>query len=200
MPARGSSWPSSGTSGTARRSTSRVTIWPWRPLRCQHSHSQYLVYFGGSSRCDRRGRRPCQRLPDLGEPPGSRRSKDQAGPGPGSSGVRRTVHFRIRLHIIGHNRSDQAWAKRPAACSRSPPKIEAAQAGLATSQSEGQRRQRREIIWMKNRLVVAPNLWAGLGLVGGGAGDSLGRRPRRGRQTRSSAPAPSGSTSSCLSV
>ena len=52
--------------------------------------------------------------------------------------------------------------------------IAAVQAGLARSESEGQRRM-RDLHRGGDRhgLTVAPNLWAGVGLVRGGAGTAL---------------------------
>jgi alkanesulfonate monooxygenase len=55
--------------------------------------------------------------------------------------------------------------------------IEEAQAGLATSESEGQRRM-RELHAAGDRrdlrdLEIYPNLWAGVGLLRGGAGTAL---------------------------
>ena len=59
--------------------------------------------------------------------------------------------------------------------------VRAAQAGLSRSQSEGQKRMlalheanRADNSWHDARsLEIAPNLWAGVGLVRGGAGTAL---------------------------
>jgi alkanesulfonate monooxygenase len=86
----------------------------------------------------------------------------------------RTVRFGIRLHVITRDRSEQAWAE--AARLLEPldrERIAAAQAGLATSESEGQRRMRALHGGSAANLEVAPNLWAGVGLVRGGAGTAL---------------------------
>ena len=47
------------------------------------------------------------------------------------------------------------------------------QAGLARSESEGQRRMRELHGGSPGNLEVSPNLWAGVGLVRGGAGTAL---------------------------
>jgi alkanesulfonate monooxygenase len=47
------------------------------------------------------------------------------------------------------------------------------QAGLATSESEGQRRMRELHGGRRDQLEISPNLWAGVGLLRGGAGTAL---------------------------
>lgn len=94
----------------------------------------------------------------------------------------RTVRFGIRLHTISRDDSDEAWTqadKLVAALDEDT--VRSAQAGLARSQSEGQRRMlalheanRADGSWHDARsLEIAPNLWAGVGLVRGGAGTAL---------------------------
>jgi alkanesulfonate monooxygenase len=51
--------------------------------------------------------------------------------------------------------------------------IRQVQAGLATSESEGLRRMRELHGGSRDGLEVSPNLWAGVGLVRGGAGTAL---------------------------
>ncbi len=57
--------------------------------------------------------------------------------------------------------------------SRSPEAIRAVQEGLGRSESEGQRRMPALHGGSTDGLEVAPNLWAGIGLVRGGAGTAL---------------------------
>ncbi|MCV7178693.1 LLM class flavin-dependent oxidoreductase [Mycolicibacterium sphagni] len=94
----------------------------------------------------------------------------------------RTVRFGIRLHTISRDTADEAWTqadKLVAALDEET--VRSAQAGLHRSQSEGQRRMlalhqthRADGSWHDARtLEVAPNLWAGVGLVRGGAGTAL---------------------------
>jgi alkanesulfonate monooxygenase len=86
----------------------------------------------------------------------------------------RTLRFGIRLHIIARDTSEAAWSVAQSLLDALDPKaIEAVQAGLARSESEGQRRMRALHGGSVDRLEVAPNLWAGIGLVRGGAGTAL---------------------------
>jgi alkanesulfonate monooxygenase len=86
----------------------------------------------------------------------------------------RTLRFGIRLHVITRDTSDQAWAHAESLLEAiDPATIERVQAGLAHSESEGQRRMRSLHGGSTANLEVAPNLWAGVGLVRGGAGTAL---------------------------
>ncbi|MEU9856292.1 LLM class flavin-dependent oxidoreductase [Streptomyces sp. NPDC047974] len=99
----------------------------------------------------------------------------------------RTLRFGIRLHVITRDTSEQAWAEaRRLLDGFDPATVAAVQAGLARSESEGQRRM---LALHGGRLPPAPgsgrggettagleihpNLWAGIGLVRGGAGTAL---------------------------
>ncbi|MEK6437719.1 LLM class flavin-dependent oxidoreductase [Pseudonocardia sp. T1-2H] len=90
----------------------------------------------------------------------------------------RAVRFGIRLHVITRDIAEQAWAQAESLLAAlDPVTIEDVQAGLAASESEGQRRMRalhngRHGGTAKS-LEIAPNLWAGVGLVRGGAGTAL---------------------------
>ena len=87
----------------------------------------------------------------------------------------RTVRFGIRLHTISRDTSEAAWAETERLLrGMDPERIKAVQEGLAASESEGQRRMRElHGSGTSDRLEVHPNLWAGIGLVRGGAGTSL---------------------------
>jgi alkanesulfonate monooxygenase len=86
----------------------------------------------------------------------------------------RQIRFGIRLHVISRDRADQAWAEAERLLEGlDPATVRAAQAGLATSESEGQRRMRALHGGSTANLVIGPNLWAGVGLVRGGAGTAL---------------------------
>jgi alkanesulfonate monooxygenase len=86
----------------------------------------------------------------------------------------RTIRFGIRLHVITRDTSEQAWAHAQTLLDGIDPKtIEKVQAGLARSESEGQRRMRELHGGSTANLEVSPNLWAGVGLVRGGAGTAL---------------------------
>ncbi|MFD8967790.1 LLM class flavin-dependent oxidoreductase [Streptomyces sp. NPDC059568] len=86
----------------------------------------------------------------------------------------RSVRFGIRLHVITRDTSDQAWAEaRRLLDGFSEDAVRAVQAGLARSESEGQRRMLELHGGSTANLEVSPNLWAGIGLVRGGAGTAL---------------------------
>ncbi|GAA2385133.1 LLM class flavin-dependent oxidoreductase [Streptomyces glaucosporus] len=86
----------------------------------------------------------------------------------------RTVRFGIRLHVITRDTSDQAWAEaRRLLDGFDPGTVRAVQSGLARSESEGQRRMLALHGGSRDDLEVSPNLWAGIGLVRGGAGTAL---------------------------
>jgi alkanesulfonate monooxygenase len=86
----------------------------------------------------------------------------------------REMRFGIRLHVITRDTSAAAWAQAQLLLDGlDPSAIEAVQAGLARSESEGQRRMRELHGGSTDRLEVSPNLWAGVGLVRGGAGTAL---------------------------
>ncbi len=86
----------------------------------------------------------------------------------------RTVRFGIRLHVIARDTGDAAWAQaRRLLDGIADADIQAAQEGLRRSESEGQRRMLDLHGGSRDGLEVSPNLWAGVGLVRGGAGTAL---------------------------
>lgn len=86
----------------------------------------------------------------------------------------RTVRFGVRLHIIVRETDAQAWAAADELISHlDPATIAAAQANYAGMDSEGQRRMAALHGGRLDQLEVSPNLWAGVGLVRGGAGTAL---------------------------
>ena len=99
-----------------------------------------------------------------------------------ASSFDRTLEYGIRLHVIARPTADEAWAEAQRLLdSLDPERVQAAQDGLATSQSEGQRRM-TELHGSgagfrsgedARTFEIAPNLWAGIGLVRGGAGTAL---------------------------
>jgi alkanesulfonate monooxygenase len=132
------------------------------------------VYFGGSSQA---AGPVAVRHSDVyltwGEPPAQVAAKvawirglaEQAG---------RELRFGIRLHVISRDTAEQAWAEAHRLLKGvSPEAIAAVQAGLRRSESEGQRRMLDLHSGSRDDLVVSPNLWAGVGLVRGGAGTAL---------------------------
>jgi alkanesulfonate monooxygenase len=86
----------------------------------------------------------------------------------------RQLRFGIRLHVITRASADEAWAQAERLLSGlDPNQIARAQATQLASQSEGQHRMTALHGGRTDKLVVAPNLWAGVGLVRGGAGTAL---------------------------
>jgi alkanesulfonate monooxygenase len=86
----------------------------------------------------------------------------------------RTVNFGIRLHVIVRETSEEAWlAADDLIRYVRDEDIAAAQEALTRSESVGQQRMVALHGGSRAKLEVSPNLWAGVGLVTGGAGTAL---------------------------
>ncbi|MGA5466478.1 LLM class flavin-dependent oxidoreductase [Mycobacterium sp. NPDC050041] len=86
----------------------------------------------------------------------------------------RTIRFGIRLHTISRDTSAAAWAVADELVGRlTPEQIAKATALHSKSESEGQRRMTALHGGRVDQLEIYPNLWAGVGLVRGGAGTAL---------------------------
>ena len=86
----------------------------------------------------------------------------------------RDVRFGIRLHTISRDTSEAAWAVADELVKQlSPDQIAKATALHTRSESEGQRRMTALHGGRIDKLEIYPNLWAGVGLVRGGAGTAL---------------------------
>jgi alkanesulfonate monooxygenase len=86
----------------------------------------------------------------------------------------RTVKFGIRLHVIVRKTDAEAWAAAEELISYlDEDTIRAAQKVLARFDSEGQKRMAQLHYGSREELEISPNLWAGIGLVRGGAGTAL---------------------------
>jgi alkanesulfonate monooxygenase len=86
----------------------------------------------------------------------------------------RTIRFGIRLHTISRDTSAAAWAVANDLVSELSDEQIAKQTALhAKSESEGQRRMTALHSGRVDQLEIYPNLWAGVGLVRGGAGTAL---------------------------
>ena len=108
-----------------------------------------------------------------GEPPGAVAEKlDQVRDSAQAAG--RELRFGIRLHVISRDTAAEAWAQAKRLLDGlDPAAIERAQAIQRSSGSEGQRRMVALHGGRTDALEVSPNLWAGIGLVRGGAGTAL---------------------------
>ena len=86
----------------------------------------------------------------------------------------RSLRFGIRLHVIARDTSEEAWAETERLLrGLDPAAIERVQEQLRAIGSEGQRRMLDLHGGRTDRLEVSPGLWAGVGLVRGGAGTAL---------------------------
>jgi alkanesulfonate monooxygenase len=97
-----------------------------------------------------------------------RRQADAAG---------RDIRFGIRLHVITRDTEEEAWKEAQRLLDGIPPgAIENAQSQLGSMESVGQSRMLQLNGGKRGSvrdLEVYPNLWAGVGLVRGGAGTAL---------------------------
>ena len=92
----------------------------------------------------------------------------------------RTVRFGVRLHVIVRETEDEAWSDADRLISRlTDDDIARAQAQYAQMDSVGQARMAALHQGRRDRLVIGPNLWAGVGLVRGGAGTALVGSPEQ---------------------
>ena len=86
----------------------------------------------------------------------------------------RTLTFGIRLHVIVRETTELAWkAAHELIRYVDDNAIAAAQKAFSRFDSEGQRRMSELHKGDRSQLEVSPNLWAGVGLVRGGAGTAL---------------------------
>jgi alkanesulfonate monooxygenase len=98
----------------------------------------------------------------------------------------RTLEYGIRLHVIVRETEDEAWrAASELVQYLDPATVAAAQKKFAQMDSVGQRRMAElnkgtfNPNNVREGLEVAPNLWAGVGLVRGGAGTALVGSPQQ---------------------
>ncbi len=92
----------------------------------------------------------------------------------------RELEFGIRFHVITRDTADEAWAEAARLLrGMDPAAVAAARADFAATASVGQRRMadlHAEVDGVPEDprdLEISPNLWAGVGLVRGGAGTVL---------------------------
>lgn len=132
------------------------------------------IYFGGSSDAARAvagehvdvyltwGERPGEVAQKLGE---VRAEAARHG---------RTVRFGLRAHVVVRDTEDEAWqAAEDLLRGVSDETVEKAQAAFLASGSEGQRRMAALHGGRRDALRIGKNLWAGVGLVRGGAGTAF---------------------------
>ena len=132
------------------------------------------LYFGGSSAA---AGPVAARYSDVyltwGEPPAAVDTKLRGIDGLARAAGRQ-LRYGIRLHVISRDTADEAWRQaRRLIDGIDEAMIRSVQEGLATSESEGQRRMRELHGGSSDQLEISPNLWAGVGLLRGGAGTAL---------------------------
>lgn len=137
------------------------------------------IYFGGSSPAA--GKVAAEHADvylTWGEPPHAvaekiawiRELAAAAGRGPDH----RPIRFGIRMHVITRDTAEEAWAEADRLLQGiDPAAITRVQDGLRRSESEGQRRMLDLHSGSTADLEIHPNVWAGVGLVRGGAGTAL---------------------------
>ncbi len=136
------------------------------------------LYFGGSSGV---GQEVAAEHVDVyltwGEPPAAVKEKIDAVRALAAARGR-TLSFGIRLHVIVRETSEEAWAAADSLIRHlDEADIAKAQAAFAKFDSVGQQRMAELHKGGRDNLVVSPNLWAGVGLVRGGAGTALVGNP-----------------------
>ena len=142
------------------------------------------VWFGGSSAAAHElAAEQVERYLTWGETP-DEVAKKIADVRARAEGKGRRVEFGIRLHVIVRETEQEAWQAADALISRvDDSTVIRAQAAFANMDSEGQRRMAALHRGGANRsreaLEISPNLWAGVGLVRGGAGTALVGSPEQ---------------------
>lgn len=132
------------------------------------------LYFGGSSKAAHElAAKHVDAYLTWGEPPAAVAEKI-ADVRERAKKYGRSVRFGVRLHVIVRETNEEAWAAAEKLISHLDDEtIAKAQANYASMDSEGQRRMAALHGGRRDKLEVSPNLWAGVGLVRGGAGTAL---------------------------
>ena len=151
-------------------------------LRCENGRVIYPpvqqphppLYFGGSSPAGIEvAAEHCEVYLTWGEPPAAVAEKI-AQAREAAERRNKTFSFGIRLHVIVRETEGEAWTEAERLISRlDDATIAQAQATLRRMDSVGQSRMTGLHGGDRSRLLVSPNLWAGVGLVRGGAGTAL---------------------------
>ena len=144
------------------------------------------LFFGGSSGpAHDLAASQCDTYLTWGEPPAAVAEKVRDVGGRAEKRGRK-LEFGIRLHVIVRETEEEAWAAAGKLVSHLDDDIvAAAQKKFAAMDSIGQRRMaelhggRFDKSNPRAGLEVSPNLWAGVGLVRGGAGTALVGNPRQ---------------------
>ena len=134
------------------------------------------IYFGGSSDA---ALRVAARHADVyltwGEPPPQLEEHLEKVRGLADQADRdRELRHGIRLHVVSRDTAEQAWAAAEALIADADDKaIAEAQTKMTHASATGQQRMQALHRGSRDELEVYPNLWAGPGLLRGGAGTAL---------------------------
>jgi alkanesulfonate monooxygenase len=138
------------------------------------------LYFGGSSDAGQDvAAEHCDVYLSWGEPPEAVAAKISDARRRAAA-LDRALSFGIRLHVIVRETAEQAWKDADALIQHvDDAAIAFAQHTFSRFDSVGQQRMSQLHKGRRDRLEVSPNLWAGVGLVRGGAGTALVGDPRQ---------------------
>ncbi|APH58550.1 FMNH2-dependent alkanesulfonate monooxygenase [Granulibacter bethesdensis] len=138
------------------------------------------LYFGGSSEAGQEvAAEQCDVYLTWGEPPEDVAEKI-ADMRARAAKRGRKLSFGIRLHVIVRETAEEAWAAADHLIQYvTDEAIETAQKAFAHFDSVGQQRMARLHSGRREKLEISPNLWAGVGLVRGGAGTALVGSPQQ---------------------
>ncbi len=132
------------------------------------------VYFGGASpAAERIAARHADVYLTWGEPPEMVTERiDRMRALAAAEG--RELRFGIRFHVISRDTADEAWAEADRMlASMDDEAVAEAQREFAATASVGQQRMAALHGGSRDGLVIHPNVWAGIGLVRGGAGTAI---------------------------
>ncbi len=151
-----------------------ITIEDGKLLFAPYQQPHPPLYFGGSSGAGTSvAAETIDKYLTWGEPPALVAEKLNAVADLAKAKGRK-VSFGIRLHVIVRETNEQAWAAADELIKHvSDDTIAKAQAVFSRMDSVGQRRMADLHGGRRDKLEVSPNLWAGVGLVRGGAGTAL---------------------------
>ncbi|WP_029603221.1 FMNH2-dependent alkanesulfonate monooxygenase [Kozakia baliensis] len=139
-----------------------------------HQKNGPPLYFGGSSEAGIKvAAKRIDKYLTWGEPPAQVREKiSRVREAAAKEG--REVSFGIRFHVIARETTAEAWAAADRLISRlDDATIAEAQSVFSRLDSVGQARMSALHGGRRDKLEISPNLWAGVGLVRGGAGTAL---------------------------
>ncbi|QEL16338.1 FMNH2-dependent alkanesulfonate monooxygenase [Limnoglobus roseus] len=167
-------WRGLARGETVDHAGKHLTVWAAKQFFPAHQQPHIPLYFGGSSLpavCV--AARHVDVYLTWGEPPAAVAEK-VADVRRAATAKGRSVRFGIRLHVVVRDTVAEARTAAEKLIEKVTPEVAAAAQGvLAKYESEGQRRmlalQRngRDGLWLR------PDLWAGVGLVRGGAGTAM---------------------------